>query len=138
MFSEAPELLVGNHTCSSCRMVHVGDYAGWCRAERELLFPANFERWTEDEHAAKNRAFTWGQQQTIWAHIDAWEACIDNDLSLADCREFVAQLEPLPPIAPMLRTLAKSMVVRTAEPAAETPNFNERQWLEQQAKPVAA
>lgn len=138
LLADAPELREGSHPCESCRMVHVADYAGWCRAERERLFPQNFVRWSEEEHPT-GYPLTYAQQRVLWDHIDVWEACFDGDLTLAQTQEYVANLPPVPAmgaVAAMVRTLASSKIPQQRPTASG--NFNEREWLAQRAKPVPA
>ena len=96
MASDFPQACFGLHPCGSCRGTHYAEYGTWCRAERQRLHPSNFERWSEAEHSAKSRSLTWDEQQTVWAHIDAWEWYFDGDRSLEQTRQHISYLEPLP------------------------------------------
>jgi len=88
-------LVVDNHPAS-------WEYGLMPRWWREHLFPINFRRWTEDEHAARRTVFTWEQQQNVGAHKDAGEAWADGQLTTAQYEQHISYLEPLPSLAEVL------------------------------------
>ncbi len=95
LMADVPSLQHGTHECQSCRVMHYEPYETWCRAERMRVHPSNFEHWPEDEQERRS-ALTWDQQQTVWAHRDAWEAWMDGEMDLAATRAYIAELDPLP------------------------------------------
>lgn len=112
----------GRHDCGSCGRVHFEPFELWCSAERRRLFPANFERWTEEEHKARRAALTWEQQLTVWHHRDVWEAMYDGELNEDQARALLANSEPLPPayvLGGMIRALVSGM--RSGRPRGEQP-----------------
>lgn len=94
---------------------------------RERLFPDNFARWTEAEHHAKPRGFSWEDQQTIWAHKEAWEEWIDGGMTLEATRAYVANLAPLPKVA-SIQTIVRSKLIRwNIKPERERPALTPEQ-----------
>ncbi len=114
--------LVGEHQCGSCPKVHYRPYETWCRAERQRLHPSNFERWSEAQHKAKRRALTWDQQQTVWAHTEAWEKCFDGEWTVEETRAQIARLDRLPRVISPQK-LARRMVIPAAKPEPPPPDF---------------
>ncbi len=89
---------------------HPDDYRFMCRGERKRLNPHVWARWTAEDHPSKHVGLTWPQQEIVWAHMDAWEAFFDGQMTLEQARQHVSYLEPLPRVMSM-KGLAKKMTV---------------------------